>query len=90
MLADGLATPEPLGLGIRVDAGLGVVGRRGDRVPALWAVGPLARGSRFEATAVPELRMMAQEVAFRALADLEKGSTFRQALRGRGGYNLGN
>ena len=82
MLADDLATPEPLGLGIRVDAGLGVVGRRGDRVPALWAVGPLARGSRFEATAVPELRMMAQEVAFRALADLKKARPFGRRFAG--------
>ena len=31
MLADDLATPEPLGLGIRVEPALGVVGRRGDR-----------------------------------------------------------
>lgn len=87
MLADDLATPEPLGLGIRVDAGLGVVGRRGDRVPGLWAVGPLARGSRFEATAVPELRTMAQEVAVRALSDLKRPDLSAGASRTRRLYS---
>jgi len=67
MLADGLVSPEPLGLGIRVDADLAAIDAAGHRVDGLWVVGPLAKGSRFEATAVPELRVMAQEVAAGAL-----------------------
>jgi uncharacterized NAD(P)/FAD-binding protein YdhS len=68
----GLVTPEPLGLGIRVDASCAVVGSGGTPVRGLWVVGPLARGSRFEATAVPELRVMAQTVARGALETLAR------------------
>jgi uncharacterized NAD(P)/FAD-binding protein YdhS len=31
--------------------------------PDLWIVGPLVRGSRFEATAVPEIRAMSETAA---------------------------
>ncbi len=51
LLAGGLVAPEPLGYGLHV------------LVPGLWAIGPLLRGVRFEATAVPELRAMAQTIA---------------------------
>jgi uncharacterized NAD(P)/FAD-binding protein YdhS len=73
MLERGIASCEPLGLGIRVDAGLAAIGSDGQVVPGLWAIGPLARGSRFEATAVPELRLMAQLVAGSVRGELETG-----------------
>jgi uncharacterized NAD(P)/FAD-binding protein YdhS len=39
------------------------VDESGEAVPGLWIVGPPVRGSRFEATAVPELRAMAELAA---------------------------
>lgn len=54
---------EPGGPNIRATPSLGAVDGDGEPVPGLWIVGPPARGSRFEATAVPELRVMAAQVA---------------------------
>jgi uncharacterized NAD(P)/FAD-binding protein YdhS len=67
LVADGTATTEPLGLGLRVDNELSVLDSSGRAIEGLWVVGPLARGSRFEATAVPELRLMAESVAKQAV-----------------------
>ncbi len=69
-LQNGLLAREPLGLGIRVDADHAAIAANGAPVRGLWVAGPLARGSRFEATAVPELRVMAQTVATNALETL--------------------
>jgi len=62
LLRDGLAVREQLGMGIAVDGQGAVVPAKG-RPGRLWVAGPLARGSRFESTAVPELRVAAQTVA---------------------------
>jgi uncharacterized NAD(P)/FAD-binding protein YdhS len=75
MLADGIVTPEPLGLGLRVGGDLAAIDATGKPVAGLWVVGPLAKGSRFEATAVPELRVMAQTLA----ANLAIGSNARSS-----------
>ncbi len=69
-LQSGLLVREPVGLGIRVDAEHAAIDGNGAPVRGLWVAGPLARGSRFEATAVPELRVMAQSVAANALETL--------------------
>ncbi len=53
---------DPLGLGIRVDAG-----ETGDEDPML-ALGSLRRGILWESTAVPELRTQAAEIAGQILA----------------------
>lgn len=83
MLASGIVMPEPLGLGIAVDPELRAIDARGEPVPGLWVAGPLARGSRFEATAVPELRAMAHSVAAGALRrSPPKFPPIRQALVG--------
>jgi uncharacterized NAD(P)/FAD-binding protein YdhS len=58
---------EPAHLGYWADADLSAVDRRGSAVPGMWVTGPPARGVRFEATAVPELRGMAESVAFEVL-----------------------
>lgn len=70
LVRDGLAVPEQLGMGIRVEPGGAVIGRDGRAVDRLWVAGPLARGSRFESTAVPDLRVCAEAVASRALEAL--------------------
>ncbi|MGB8520633.1 MAG: FAD/NAD(P)-binding protein [Candidatus Tumulicola sp.] len=67
LVRDGLALPDPLGLGIRVDPDDAVVTAGRSEPKTMWVVGPLARGSRFESTAVPELRTAAESVARRAL-----------------------
>jgi uncharacterized NAD(P)/FAD-binding protein YdhS len=63
MLADGLVSAEPQGLGFRVNRNLEAIGSSGAPTQGLWIVGSPVRGSRFEATAVPELRVMAANVA---------------------------
>jgi uncharacterized NAD(P)/FAD-binding protein YdhS len=63
LVRDGYAVPEQLGMGIRLDGAGAVLDASGSADGRLWAVGPLARGSRFESTAVPELRDAAQTVA---------------------------
>ena len=67
LLESGIVARQHLGMGIRVDANNAAIDAAGQPVRGLWAVGPLARGSRFEATAVPELRVMAQTAAANAL-----------------------
>ena len=54
-------------MGIRVDANNATIDSAGAAGPGPVGVGPLARGSRFEATAVPELRVMAETAAANAL-----------------------
>jgi uncharacterized NAD(P)/FAD-binding protein YdhS len=68
MLDAGLISATPGGLGLAADSRLAAVGATGEPTPGLWLVGPPVRGSRFEATAVPELRSMAELVAFQVLA----------------------
>ena len=63
MLADGTISPDGSGLGLRVTRELAAVNADGQAVPGLWIVGPPVRGARFEATAVPELRVMAEVAA---------------------------
>jgi uncharacterized NAD(P)/FAD-binding protein YdhS len=56
ILADGLAEPDPLRLGLRTDAE--------DRAaPGLFAVGPLTKGMYWEMVAVPDIRHQAERVA---------------------------
>lgn len=69
----GLIRPDPLGLGIDADeqgAILDAAGRPSDR---LWLIGPLLKARDWEATAVPELRRLAAEVA-RQLLDRPRNS----------------
>jgi uncharacterized NAD(P)/FAD-binding protein YdhS len=63
MFADGLIAAAPGNLGLLATSALEAVGPASVPAEGLWIVGPPARGSRFEATAVPELRLMAELVA---------------------------
>lgn len=62
MLAQGLATPDPLGLGVAIDEESGLKGAAGSG-GGLYAIGPLTRGAFWEITAVPDLRGQALELA---------------------------
>jgi uncharacterized NAD(P)/FAD-binding protein YdhS len=59
----GVLQADPLGLGFAVDAGGRAIARSGSPTPGLYVLGAAARGHAFEATAVPELRQAARNVA---------------------------
>jgi len=85
-----LLSVAPGGLGLRADGDLAAIDGQGNPVPGLWITGPPARGSRFEATAVPELRVMAEQAAVGIIGALEKRSREagnEQAPLGSGRYN---
>jgi uncharacterized NAD(P)/FAD-binding protein YdhS len=63
MFADGLISAAPGNLGLRTTSDLVALAATNAPTEGLWIAGPPVRGSRFEATAVPELRVMAELVA---------------------------
>lgn len=63
LLKSGLAQPDAMDMGIRVEPDFAVVDRDGKRSPFLYAIGPLLRGTLWETVAVPELRGQALRVA---------------------------
>lgn len=85
LLADGAATPGPLGIGVATDAGrLRPAGAGGPAIragspasPPLFTLGSARRGELWETTAVPEIRVQAAEVAAAVLEPL------REPVRGR-------
>jgi uncharacterized NAD(P)/FAD-binding protein YdhS len=62
-IADGIARPDPLALGLATDELSRVISRDGAAQRALYALGTLARGSQWELTAIPEIRGQAEVVA---------------------------
>lgn len=69
LVADGVVAAGPHGMGIATDMDTGlVVDQRGQLVDGLYALGPLRRGSLWESTAIPEIRVEAQRLAARLLA----------------------
>lgn len=67
MAGRGLIQPDPLGLGLTVDAASRVIDAAGKVQPAIYGVGALTAGRFWEITAVPDIRGQAQSVA-RAIA----------------------
>jgi uncharacterized NAD(P)/FAD-binding protein YdhS len=63
LLAQGLARPDPLFLGLDVDLQGALVDSSGRPSPALYVIGPARKGSLWETIAVPELRTQASELA---------------------------
>lgn len=63
LLAHGLARPDPLFLGLDVDANGALIDSAGAPSAALFVVGPARKGFLWETIAVPELRMQASELA---------------------------
>jgi uncharacterized NAD(P)/FAD-binding protein YdhS len=70
LLERGVISSSANGLGLRVTQNLNAVDVAGRVAPDLWIVGPLVRGSRFEATAVPEIRAMSETAAGQILLTL--------------------
>lgn len=69
LIADGIARPDSLGLGLAVDTDSRVISANGSAHSSLYAVGSLTRGTRWEITAIPELREQANAVVRKFLHD---------------------
>ena len=63
----GLCRPDEIGMGFETDDDLRLLSAGGEPQRGLYLLGPLLRGKFWEATAVPELRVHAAEVARRLL-----------------------
>ena len=70
MFADGLASADPLGLGLRTDDRGFLLGADGAPSPTLSTLGPLRRGELWESTAVPEISAQARDTASAILSGL--------------------
>jgi uncharacterized NAD(P)/FAD-binding protein YdhS len=71
LLDQGLARPDPLDLGLDVDAGGAVIGRDGAPARRLFAVGPMTQGTFWEIIAVPDIRNQCAAVAARVFDALD-------------------
>jgi uncharacterized NAD(P)/FAD-binding protein YdhS len=65
LVAEGMIRPDPLRLGIDVDAGSHVVGADGVAQADLFCIGPMTRGSFWEIVAVPDIRHQCADLARR-------------------------
>lgn len=72
LLAQGRAARDPLGLGLALDARFRLLDADGAVSAGLYAIGPLARGAVWEATAVPDLRGHAWALARTVAEDLAR------------------
>ncbi len=61
---------DPLGQGARVDAALQTCDASGRPVDGVYCIGPLLKAQRWEAVAIPELRVHARDVAGHIVATL--------------------
>lgn len=80
LLQEELASVDELALGLRVDSGLRVLDKTGQPVPALWALGPLVRGKFWECTAVPDIRLHAQQLSTLITAELAAADSYAAFL----------
>jgi uncharacterized NAD(P)/FAD-binding protein YdhS len=69
LIGDRIARADALGLGLAVDAESRVISATGSAHSSLYAVGTLTRGSRWEVTAIPEIREQTNGVVRRLLHD---------------------
>jgi uncharacterized NAD(P)/FAD-binding protein YdhS len=69
LLADGLARPDPLKLGLDVTRDGAVIATDGAVWGNLFAVGPITRGALWEIVAVPDLRVACEQMAARLLPE---------------------
>lgn len=65
LLAQGLARPDPLRLGLDVSGDCALIDRAGDACDHLYALGPMTRGTFWEITSVPDIREQCWQVAAR-------------------------
>ena len=63
LLGQGLVRPDDLALGLDNDARGALLDAEGNAKGVLYTIGPLRKGTLWETTAVPEIRVQAQELA---------------------------
>ena len=80
LLAQGIASPCPLGLGLRTADHGALLSARGDVVRGMHYLGPMLRSGYWECTAAPELRVHAEKLAQHLLANITIPSTHRTQL----------
>jgi uncharacterized NAD(P)/FAD-binding protein YdhS len=69
LVAAGRIRPDPLKVGIDVDAECRTIDARGTASDNLYAIGPLTRGTFWESVAIPDIRAQAARVAARLAAE---------------------
>ncbi|GII42394.1 hydroxyacylglutathione hydrolase [Planotetraspora phitsanulokensis] len=73
LFAAGLCRPDPLGLGLDADDAGAVLDARGRPSEKIFTLGPTLRGTRYETTAIPEIRTQAAGLAPRLVAAAGSG-----------------
>jgi uncharacterized NAD(P)/FAD-binding protein YdhS len=73
LLETGLASYDPLRIGIGTDDLGRVIGASGESSPNLYALGPLRKATLWETTAVSEIREQALQLAGRITRQLSAG-----------------
>ena len=71
MLSEGFVQPDLLGLGLAVDDISRIINKSGAAETLLFAIGPVTRGTFWEVTAIPDIRVKAVEVAKAVLLALQ-------------------
>jgi uncharacterized NAD(P)/FAD-binding protein YdhS len=79
LVAQGLARPDPLGLGLVTDELGALTDASGHPVANLYYVGPMLRATHWETTAVPELRHYAARLAQHLVAPRSEPSRASRA-----------
>lgn len=67
LLEQGLARPDPIGIGIDVAEDCSIIGRDGKSSQRLLAAGPLTRGRLWEIVSIPDIRVQCPQIADRIL-----------------------
>jgi uncharacterized NAD(P)/FAD-binding protein YdhS len=84
LLAQGLAGPDPLFIGLNVDEEGALIDSTGSPSDSLYVIGPARKGSLWETTAVPEIRTQVSQLAehlscrLRTLIDTDVSETARE------------
>jgi uncharacterized NAD(P)/FAD-binding protein YdhS len=78
LIAQGLARPDPLGIGIDVSGDCAIIDKNGAASAVLYGVGPLTRTAFWEIMAVPDIRVQCAELARHLLRRLT-GETLGKA-----------
>ena len=85
LIAQGLARPDPLGIGIDVSADCAVIDKNGHASSVLYGVGPLTRAAFWEIMAVPDIRVQCAELARHLLTRLTGDALAEAKLSVTGG-----
>lgn len=82
LFARGLVQPDDMNMGVRISADFATIDSSGQSSSMIYAMGPLVKGTLWETTAVPELRIQAYKLAESILAALEEGAPRAPAWSG--------